>query len=311
MEDTKVENLQWSLLDSVSQSSADTDRCIQKGMGCSMSRDVNRGGETVKGGTVVTHKCVRTESSKISTFDLQQTKIFESSSFSNRQHHCTTLPCENGGNREPNVTEIKQRNLAVSLETPDHNYCRIPSKFFECGGRLAVSKQQGPIRMETLPKSISASLPEEGNAQNRFVCIKAVSPTTPVLCLETRPFQSGDRCPTTDLEQSIPLWISPILPYSTSLEESELRPNRKTVACHTNLAVSNLVPPSTRNVYSSSTATSKEHKLNKPTRASSPSNCKQNITTSGVDHIRERLLKKGVSETAAQLITSMPDEKVQ
>ena len=80
----------------------------------------------VKGGTVVTHKCIRTESSKISIFDLQQTKIFESSSFSNRQHHCTTLPCENGGNREPNVPEIKQRNLAVSLETPDQNYCRIP-----------------------------------------------------------------------------------------------------------------------------------------------------------------------------------------
>ena len=53
-------------------------------------------GAMVKGGTVATHKCIRTESSKISTFDLQQTKIFESSSFSNRQHHCTTLPCENG-----------------------------------------------------------------------------------------------------------------------------------------------------------------------------------------------------------------------
>ena len=94
--DKKFKNLSWSLLDSVSQSSADTDRCIQKGMGCSMSRDINREA-MVKGGAVVTHKCIRTESSKISTFDLQQTKIFESSSFSNRQHHCTTLSCENGG----------------------------------------------------------------------------------------------------------------------------------------------------------------------------------------------------------------------
>ena len=99
-------------------------------------------GAIVKGGTVVTHKCIRTESNKISTFDLHQTKIFESSSFSNGQHHCTTLPRETEGNREPNVTEIKQRNLAVSLETPDHNYCRIPSKLFDCGGRLAFSKQQ-------------------------------------------------------------------------------------------------------------------------------------------------------------------------
>ena len=143
-------------------------------------------------------------SSKIGNFYLQQTKIFENNSFSNRYHHCTTLPCENGGgrgggggNREPNVAEIKQRNLAVSLVATDHNYCRIRSKSFECEGRLAVSKQQGSIRMETLPKSISISLLEEGNAQNRLVYIKAVSPTTTVLCVETRPFQSGNRCPTT------------------------------------------------------------------------------------------------------------------
>ena len=89
-------------------------------MGCSMSRDINRGA-IVKGVRVVTDKFIGTESSRISTFDLQQTKIFESSLFSNRQHRCTTLSCENGGNREPNVTEIKQRNLAISLETPDHN----------------------------------------------------------------------------------------------------------------------------------------------------------------------------------------------
>ena len=77
-----IKNLQWSLLDLVSQSSADTDRCIQKGMGCSMSRDIITGvGTMVKGETIVTHKCIRTESSKISTFDLKQRKIFESSSF--------------------------------------------------------------------------------------------------------------------------------------------------------------------------------------------------------------------------------------
>ena len=81
--------------------------------------------------------------------------------------------------------------------------------------------------METLPKSISTSPLEEGIAQSRFVCIKTVSPTTPVLCLQTRPFQSEDRCPATDLGQLIPLCISTILPDYTSLEENELRPNRK------------------------------------------------------------------------------------
>ena len=73
--DKKSKNLPWSLLDSVSQSSADTDRYIQKGMGCIMSRDIKRGA-MVKGGQIVIDKCIRTESSKISTFDLQRTKIF-------------------------------------------------------------------------------------------------------------------------------------------------------------------------------------------------------------------------------------------
>ena len=158
--------------------------------------------------------------------------------------------------------------------------------------------------MKDSPKGISIGLPDEGNAQTRFVRIKASSPTILVLCLETWTFQSRDRCPVTDFEQSITLCISPILPYSTSLEESELRPNRKNVAYHTNMAVSNLTNFSTRNVYSSFTAISKEHKLKKPTRGSSFPNCKQNITSSVVGHIKERLHKKGVLETAAQLITN-------
>ena len=181
--------------------------------------------------------------------------------------------------------------MTVSLETPDCNYCQIPSKFFECGDRLAVLKQQGPIRMETLPKSIWTSLPEEGDAQSRFACIKAVSSTTLVPCLETQSCQSEGRCLTTDLRQSNRLCIFAISCYSISLEETELPPNRKNAACYTNLAVSNLVPASTRNVYSSSTANSKEHELNKPTRGSSSSNCKHNIGTSSVNHVRERLLK--------------------
>ena len=115
--------------------------------------------------------------------------------------------------------------------------------------------------------------------------------------METWPFQSGDRCPTADLGQSILLCISPILLYSTSLEESDLRPNRKTVACHTNWAVSNLVSLSTGNVYNSSTTTSKEHKLNKPIRGSSPSICKRTLrlavwTISGKDYLRRKFQKQ-------------------
>ena len=133
-----------------------------------------------------------------------------------------------GGNRETNFTEIRERNLTISRETPDHKYFRKPFKFLECGGRVAASKQQGLIKMETLPKHFNKSARWK-NTQSRFVCIKAVLPATLVLCLGIWPFKSRDRYPTTDLGQSIPLCISPILPYSANPEE---------VACHTNLAVS-------------------------------------------------------------------------
>ena len=95
-----------------------------------------------------------------------------------------------------------------------------------------------------------------------------------------------------------------ILPCSASLVKSEFRPNRQKVACQTNMAVSNLVTPSTRNVYSSSTTTSEKHKLQKPKRKISFSNSKRNVATSGVNHFRERLFKKAVLETASQLIAS-------
>ena len=76
MVDKKLKNLQWSLLDSVSQSSANTDRCIQKELGCSKSRDINRGA-MVKEGTVVTHRHIRTESSRISTLTFNKQKYLK------------------------------------------------------------------------------------------------------------------------------------------------------------------------------------------------------------------------------------------
>ena len=57
MVDTNLENSQWSLLDSVSQLSADIKRCIQERMGSSLSRDINWV-PIVKRGTVLTYICV-------------------------------------------------------------------------------------------------------------------------------------------------------------------------------------------------------------------------------------------------------------
>ena len=124
MQDLKICN-GWYLIQSHNQVLIQTDasRKVRGAVCQGISTGGGRGGGAMfNGRTLLTHKCIGTESNKISTFDLQRTKIFESSSFSNRQHHCTTLPCKNGGNRKPNVTENKPRNLAVFLEAPDNNY---------------------------------------------------------------------------------------------------------------------------------------------------------------------------------------------
>ena len=64
----------------VPQSSADTGRCIQNGMECSMSRDISREA-MVKGQTVVTHKCVRCEAVKLALLTFNKQKYFKAVHF--------------------------------------------------------------------------------------------------------------------------------------------------------------------------------------------------------------------------------------
>ena len=136
-----------------------------------------------KGGTVVTHKCIRTESSKTSTFDLQQTKFLESSSFSNRKHYYTTLPCENRGNREPNVIEMKQRFGSISWNTRSQSLQNTFQVLWMwrqiCSLETAGTHQNRNFAQE------------EGNSQSSFVCIKAISSTTPVFCWKPDPCSQG------------------------------------------------------------------------------------------------------------------------
>ena len=168
---------------------------------------------------------------------------------------------------------------------------------------MAVSKQQGPIRIKTLRKSVSASLPEKENAQSRFVSIKDVSPTTPVLCLETRPIQSGERCPTIDLGQSVPYACPPYCFILQALKKKSYDQTEKmlllTQLGSLKSGFPRPSPPLLEMFIVSPLLLPKNTSLINPQGDSLSSNCKQNIATSGVDSIRERLLKKGVSETAA------------
>ena len=185
-------------------------------------------GAIVKGGTVVTHQCIRTKSNKISTFDLHQTKIFESSSFSNGQHHCTSTldlhqskifessSCSNGQHHCTSTLDLHQTKIFESssfsngqhhcANTFDLHQTKIfESSSFSNGQHHCTSTFD--LHQTKIFQSSSFSngqhhrtstfdlLPEGGNTKIRFVCSKAISPTNPVPCLETRPFRSGDSVP--------------------------------------------------------------------------------------------------------------------
>ena len=100
-------------------------------MGCSISREIKRR-VMVNVGTVVIHKYVGTESSKMSTFDLQQTKTLKAVHLQIDSTTALVYLVKMGGTGNQILLKLKQINLAVSLETPDNSYCRIPSNFFEC-----------------------------------------------------------------------------------------------------------------------------------------------------------------------------------
>ena len=150
-------------------------------------------------------------------FDLQQIKIFESSLFSINSITALLYIVKTGRTGNQLLMKISRKIWKYLLK----HQITIPAEYLPSSLNVEADWQsrntKDPSKWKLCPKVF-----QQGDAQSRFVCIKAVSPTTPVLCLET--FQSGHRCPTTDLGQSIPLRI---LPYSTSLEVSELGSNRK------------------------------------------------------------------------------------
>ena len=90
-------------------------------------------------------------------------------------------------------------------------------------------------------------------------------------------FSQGTKMPTTDLVQSIHLCVSLFCFVLQILKKVSSKQTEKMLLVTSTWQSQILYPLSTRNIYSLSTATSKEHKLENPTRASSSSNCKQKM----------------------------------
>ena len=105
-----------------------------------------------KGGAVVTHKCLRTESSKISFFDLQQTKIFESSSFSNRQHHCKLYLVKMGGTGNQMLLKLSKEICQYLLKHQITTTAEYLSIFLNVEAYWKTRNSRDPSEWKLYPK---------------------------------------------------------------------------------------------------------------------------------------------------------------
>lgn len=92
-------------------------------------------------------------------------------SSSNGESSNTSLSFENIRHSEQETFRFGYRYLKVSAFGKDHNYCTIYAKPLKLGVTLAVKDYPKQNRVETLYKSISKNLSENGYIKYRALCI--------------------------------------------------------------------------------------------------------------------------------------------
>ena len=148
--------------------------------------------------------------------------------------------------------------MAVSLEKPDHITAEYLPGSLNVEADWQSRNSRNPSKWKLCPKVFKQVCQRRGMPKIDLFASRLSHQLLQYFAWKPDPFSQG-----TDVLQQI--WGNQFLyafpPFCLILQVLFYRKNG---AYHTNLGVSNLVSPFTRNVYSSSTATSKEHKLNKP-----------------------------------------------
>jgi len=174
MVDNKSDKLQWAKSKNYSSGDGYLLRCLNEGMGCGLQGKDDRR-EVVKGGPVTSYQHSGVEGSFLCDFSIHQRGETKISAYPDRQQGSLDLPLKNGRNCKYENESNQQGNLRIFTSSRDHDYCRVSSNSFECGGRLGFSKTRGQKRMETLSKDISTTVPKEGFSTDRSFCISTVN----------------------------------------------------------------------------------------------------------------------------------------
>lgn len=284
--------------------SGDSIRCLQKGLGCSLSGPADRR-SLVSFGEEFSHQCLRAQGSFVGNENLCQ-NISHSQIFapSDGQSHSSVVHSKARGHSESGALSVEQGTVGLSVVQGDHSYSRVPTGDHErnCGSR--VSACSGFKRMDALSKYISPGMSTVRCANDRSVCIKGIPSASPVFCLETRPIQPREGCVPGLMDTSQRLCISPILPHGEGSKEGRSGSGNNNVS-GTCLARPALVPQtsstSNKEPFNSSNAV---RSVNESERGESSHDSWQQSEVSSLDGIREIGFDSGVSKKAASLIAS-------
>ena len=305
MVDREPKFVKWASNYSDPGSGSVTDRCIQEGLGCILSRNQDRG-FMVEGREGSSHKRPGTISYKICNpvnSEDEESFLF---SHSSRQHDSIVIPVEDGRNNLSFNDENSKRDLGISLESRDHDYCRVPSRYSEHRSRLGVQAHPRLFGMEIMPTSVQANLQQDRDSKNRPVCVKAVSAASELFCMETRPLLSRSGCNAAEVAStSTAVCIPSLFSNQQNYKEDQAREDININYDNARLADPSMVSSTTKVIKTKFPFTSAETKsFERTVRSTASTSREQNVKTSCLDTYRGNMLSEGVSGRAADLIIS-------
>ena len=167
---------------------------------------------------------------------------------------------------------------------------------------MGVKKQFGLLGIEASSPVISENLSTEGKPRDRSICFHIISSDQDLLFVEARSIEPSSRCLPIKLAPQESSCFSPILHNPKGFEQSPKRQSTYDDSCNSGLAITTPVPRSNENVHTTTNFIDlEERSLKKPTGRNSSPCPKQNFKISGMDGLRARLQKEGVSREASNL----------
>ena len=295
---TKLRTAQWSGINPTACRGVNTDRCLSKGLGATCNGTST--GRMWSAQEMKNHINVRELLAiKLAIQTFSKTLKHKTINFQVDNMVALTYLLKMGGTTSP----INKRNMRSSSPMWDHSYCRVPSQQTERDSILEVKKRFGLLGMETSSPVISENLSTEGNSRDRSICFQIISSDQDLLFVEVRSIEPSSRCLPKKLAPQESLCFFPILHNRKSFEQSPERESTYDDPSNSSLAITTVVPRSNENVHTTINFIDlEERSLKKPAGRNSSPFPKPNFKISGMDGLRARLQKKGVSREASNLI---------